>query len=131
MVNYYHTMLEAIQQGPHAVEATMPKFIKDAKLMNHIRFFMKSFPGYKLIINYMMAEGDHVFVKVTFRGTHQGTTAEIPSTYHQVVTPFALGYTIKNEKIIDFWAIANELEFFEQLGLSREEVEVKKQVFSS
>jgi predicted ester cyclase len=104
----------------------MHHFIKDQKLIDHILFFQKSFPGYKLIIKDLIAEGDRVFLKVDFVGIHEGLVEGIPPTEKEVVLPFALCYTIEEEKIVDFWAIANEMEFFEQLGLSLDQVDVPK-----
>jgi predicted ester cyclase len=127
MLNYYREMHKALKQGPAALEIAMKKYIADEKLMNHIRFFQKSFPGYQLILEYMMAEDNQVFVKVSFTGKHVGQAEHIPPTHQEVKVPFALGYKIENEKITDFWAIADEMDFFEQLGLKREQVEVRKE----
>jgi hypothetical protein len=41
-----------------------------------------------------------------------------------VYIPFALGYKVEDDKIVDFWPIADQLEFVEQLGMAREQVEV-------
>ena len=100
------------------------KYVEDEKLIQHILFFEKLFPEYKLVIDELIAEGDRVFVRSHFVGKHKGHMEGIPATHKKVNTPFAVGYQIKNEKIVDFWAIANELELFEQLGLAKEQVEV-------
>ncbi len=100
------------------------KYVEDQKLIDHILFFEKLFPKYEVIIDELMAEGPKIFVRAHFVGTHTGEMAGIPATYKTANTPFALGYEIKNEKIIDFWAIANEMELFEQLGLAKKQVEV-------
>ena len=101
------------------------KFVEDEKLIEHILFFEKLFPEYEVIINELMAEGDRVFVRSHFIGKQEGEADGIPATNKTVDTPFALGYKIKNEKIVDFWAIADQMELFEQMGLTREQVEIK------
>lgn len=110
--------------GKEKPEALIRQFVEDEKLIEHILFFEKLFPKYSAIIDEMVAEGDKVFVRAHVLGQHEGEAEGILATHKKFNTPFALGYTIRNEKIVDFWAIANEMEFFEQLGLAREQVEV-------
>jgi len=123
---YIREMLIAKDQGPEICKETMHRFIKDQKLIDHILFMNKAFPGYTVIIKDMIADGDRVFIQVDMVGKHEGSYEGIPVTNKEVLVPFALCYTIRDEKIVDFWAIANEMEFFEQLGLTREQVEVQK-----
>lgn len=123
---FYREIMHAKNHRPETLAETINKYVKTQKLIDHGTSFNKSFPGYELIIKDMIAEGDRVFIRVDFVGTHKGTTAGIPATGKAVKVPFALCYTIREEKIVDFWAIANEMEFFEQLGLTREQVEVQK-----
>jgi hypothetical protein len=127
MLNYFREMYRSRDEGSKAFQEAMNRLIKDEKLINHILFFTRSFPSYRLVIDYLVAEGDQVFVKANFVGRHEGDAEDIPATNQQVNVPFALGYKIFNEQIVDFWAIANEMEFFEQLGLSREQVDVRKE----
>lgn len=102
------------------------QFVADPRLIEHILFFEKLFPQYEAVVDEIMAEGNRVFVRSHIKGRHAGTTDGIPATNKKINVPFALGYQIENDKIVDFWAIANEMELFEQLGLARDEVEVSK-----
>ncbi|GEM_PF-5242821 len=126
MKKYYREVLYAKNHRPESLVETFYRFIKDQKLVDHILTLNKSFPGYDVIVKEMIAEGDRVFVNVDFVGTHKGIIEGIPATAKEVQVPFGLCYTIREEKIVDFWAIANEMEFFEQLGLTREQVDVQK-----
>lgn len=117
----YHEALN----GKEKPRELLIRFIEDQKLIEHILFFESLFPKYEAVIDEIIAEGKKVFVRARVIGMHEGNLEGIPATHKPVNTPFALVYTIKNEKIVDFWAIANELEFFEQLGLAREQVNVK------
>jgi predicted ester cyclase len=103
----------------------LKSYIEDEDLIEHILFFEKLFPKYELVIDELMAEGDRIFVRSHFIGKHEGMADGIPATNKTVDTPFALGYKIKNEKIVDFWAIANEMELFEQMGLTKEQLNIK------
>lgn len=116
----YHDSLS----GKKKTRELITRFVDDEKLIEHILFFETLFPEYETVIDELVAEGDKVFVRAHVTGIHEGNLEGIPATHKSVNAPFALGYTIKNERIVDFWAIANEMEFFEQLGLAREAVNV-------
>jgi predicted ester cyclase len=116
----YHAALS----GRKKTRESIMQFVEDEKLINHILFFEGLFPEYAVEIDEMVAEGDRIFVRSHLTGMHDGSLDGIPATHKSVDAPFALGYKIRDEKIVDFWAIANEMEFFEQLGLSREQVNV-------
>lgn len=120
---FYLNYLDALS-GHKKTRELISKFVSDEKLIGHILFFEKLFPKYELIIDELMAEGDHVFVRSHFVGKHKGEADGIPATQKTVDAPFATGYKMKNGKIVDFWAIANEMELFEQLGLARDQVDV-------
>lgn len=117
----YHDLLS----GKKKTREVLSRVIEDEKLIEHILFFENLFPEYELIIDELIAEGDKVFARSHMTGIHEGSADGIPATHKPINAPFALGYTIKKEKIVDFWAIANEMEFFEQLGLAREQVNVE------
>jgi predicted ester cyclase len=123
---YMNNMRKAQQIGPEELRKTMNTYIKDEKLIRHITFFKKAFPKYDVEIIDIMAEGNKLFVRINFIGKHVGEVDNIPVTNKEVEVPFALCYTIEDEMIVDFWALANEMEFFEQLGMSKEQVEVPK-----
>ena len=114
----------AAVSGKKKTRELITRFIEDDKLIGHILFFESLFPEYAVVIDELVAEGDKVFVRSHLMGQHEGEADGIPATHKKVDVPFALCYTIRNEKIVDFWAIANEMEFFEQLGLAREQVNV-------
>ena len=127
---FYLNYLSSLS-GKRKTRELISRFVEDEKLIGHILFFEKLFPKYELVIDEILAEGDRVFVRSHMVGTHEGDMDGIPATHKTVNTPFAVGYKIKNEKIVNFWAIANEMEFLEQLGLAREQVEVATSNFNS
>jgi predicted ester cyclase len=116
----YHAALS----GKKKTHESIMRFVEDEKLISHILFFEELFPEYEVEIDELVCEGDRVFVRSHLTGVHMGSMDGIPATYKSVDTPFALGYKIRDEKIVDFWAIANEMEFFEQLGLTKDQVNV-------
>lgn len=116
----------AALSGKAKTHELIAQFVADPRLIEHILFFEKLFPKYEAIVDEVIAEGNRVFVRSHIKGSHEGAIDGIPATHQKINVPFALGYHIENEKIVDFWAIANEMELFEQLGLARENVEVAK-----
>ena len=65
----------------------------------------------------MTAEENKVIVRARLTGTHLGDFNGIPPTNKEVDFPFAISYTIKDEKIIDHWLIADQMILMEQLGI--------------
>ena len=128
--NYHRDMRNALQQSKEAFWETAHRYIVDQKLIDHIAFFIKAFPNYNLEIEDAIAEGDKVFEKAIFIGKHEGEMNGIPATHQEAMVPFGLCFTVRDEKIVDFWAIANEMDFLEQLGISKEQVEVRPEKFS-
>ena len=116
-LHYHQTMEKAERYSRELLE----QYIEDEKLINHILYFRSMFPDYHLVIDEILAEGESVFVRANFEGTHTGEVDGILPTFKKVNTPFALRYVIRNDKIVDFWAIASEAEMLKQLGLARKE----------
>lgn len=116
----------AATSGKKKTKELLSRYIADEKLIGHALFFESIFPEYSLHVDELVAEGDRVFVRAHLTGQHTGEADVIPPTNRSVDTPFALGYRVENNKIVSFWAIANEMEFLEQLGLAREQVNVER-----
>jgi predicted ester cyclase len=108
---------EAIS-GKEKPAALQEKYIADSDqvLKDHIVMFEAAFPRYELIAEDMVAEGDKVAVRATFRGTHQGEFAGIPATGLKVEFPVYLIYRIENRKIAEHWMLADAMSLMQQLG---------------
>lgn len=89
---------------------------RDQALKDHIAMFEAGFPLYELIADDMIAEGDKVVVRATFRGTHQGEFAGIPATGNEVEIPVFLIYRIENGRIAEHWMQADVMGLMQQLG---------------
>lgn len=97
--------------------ATVDAFMTDESLKEHIAFFEAAFPGYQLKAEAMIAEGDQVFVRTTFTGTHNGDLMGIAPTGKEVTIAIALTYRIENGKIVEHWMLADQLSLMQQLGV--------------
>jgi len=88
----------------------------DQALKDHIAMFEAGFPLYELIADDVIAEGDKVVVRATFRGTHQGEFAGIAATDIEVEIPLILIYRIEDGKIAEHWMQADVMGLMQQLG---------------
>ena len=95
----------------------MEKYLSDNQLIEHIEFFDSVFPAYEIFADEITAEGNRVVVKARLKGRHQGELSGIPPTQKKVEVPFAIGYEIENNKIINHWMIFDQMMLMEQLGV--------------
>ena len=93
------------------------RYVSDEELKHHIALYEAAFPSYQLIAEDMIAEGDKVVVRSTFRGTHKGDLMGIPPTGKQVTMPLILIYRIADDKIVEHWMQADALGLLQQLGV--------------
>lgn len=108
---------EAIS-GKDKPRALQDEYIADSdeELKEHIVFFEAAFPHYELLVDDMVAEGDKVAVRVTFKGTHQSEFMGIAPTGKDVSIPISLIYRIAGSMIVDHWMLADQLGLMQQLG---------------
>jgi predicted ester cyclase len=88
----------------------------DQALKDHIDMFEAAFPLYELIAEDIIAEGDEVAIRATFRGTHEGEFAGIPATGNEVEIPVFLIYRIEDGLIVEHWMQADVMGLMQQLG---------------
>ncbi|NRB52325.1 MAG: ester cyclase [Saprospiraceae bacterium] len=104
-------------------EKLCDEFMTDQNLKEHIIFFDSIFPGYELIAEEMMSEGNRVMVRARIKGIHKGNFNGIHPTNKKVDFPFVINYTIENEKITQHWMIADQMILMEQLGVANVEAQ--------
>ncbi|HEX6554383.1 MAG TPA: ester cyclase [Ktedonobacteraceae bacterium] len=76
-----------------------------------------AFPNGRFSIEDMIAEGDRVVVRHTFRGSHQGDFRGIAPTDKQVTTTAIVISRIANGKAIEAWFNGDDLGRMQQLGV--------------
>lgn len=84
-------------------------------LKEHIAMFEAAFPRYELIAEDIIAEGDKVVARITFRGTHLGEFFGIPPTGTEAETSLIAIYRIEDGKIVEDWIQADAVGLLEQL----------------
>lgn len=113
IVRYYNAISGVIK-----TDALCEEFMTDKKLINNIKFFDGAFPRYELFIDEMVAENDKVMIRGRATRTHKAEFNGIPPTYKKMDLPFVIRYTIKNDKIVDHWLLADQGILMKQLGIS-------------
>lgn len=103
--------------GVKKTRKLLEKYVSDNHLMEHIEFFDTVFPAYEIFADEITAEGSRVVVKARIKGRHEGELSGIPPTHKNVEFPFAIGYEIENNKIINHWLVADQMMLMEQLGV--------------
>jgi steroid delta-isomerase-like uncharacterized protein len=82
-----------------------------------VSLIFSAFPDGRYSIEDMIAEGDRVVVRHTFRGTHQGDFRGLPPTGKQVTTTAIVISRIANGKAIEAWINGDNLGLMQQLGV--------------
>jgi len=76
-----------------------------------------AFPDLNVTIDDLIAEGDKVVTRWTFRGTHKGEFGKIPATGKQVSSTGITISRIADGKTVETWWSSDDLGLFQQLGL--------------
>ena len=85
----------------------------------HLRLlqaFWAAFPDWQETVEDVVAEGDRVVIRVTGRGTHEGTFQGIPPTGRQVTATGVGVARIAGGRIAETWAAYDALGLLQQLG---------------
>ena len=94
--------------------------IEEAK--QYIGMYNTAFPDLSATVEDVIAEGDKVLTRVTFRGTHQGESEEFgPPTGRQVEGQGLSLHRIEGGKIVEEWNSYDQLSLMQQLGLAPEQ----------
>lgn len=81
-----------------------------------ISMYQTAFPDIHVTIDDVIAEGDKVVVRQTFRGTHQGPMGNIAPTGKKVTFSGMFIFRIENDQFVEEWAMLDGLALQHQLG---------------
>jgi len=79
--------------------------------------YFAAFPDAIATIEDMVAEGDRVAIRVTWRGTHKGDFMNIAPTGNKIEMTNTLIFRIAVDKLAENWATIDELRMMQQLGV--------------
>ena len=75
-----------------------------------------AFPDAHTTIEDLVAEGDRVVQRITFRGTHQGEFMGVPATGNEVSVWAVVVSRMAGGKIAEEWQLVDGLSLMQQLG---------------
>ena len=78
--------------------------------------FRAAFPDGRMTIEEMVAEGERVATRKTFRGTHRGELMGIPPTGKVVEIGLIDIVRLVDGKVVESWSTADDLGLLQQLG---------------
>src|SRR5919199_4255541 len=78
--------------------------------------FRRAFPDGRMTIEEMVAEGDRVATRKTFRGTHRGELMGLPPTGRAVAIGLIDIARLADGQVVESWSAADELGLLRQLG---------------
>ena len=83
----------------------------------YITTFIKGFPDFHETIEDMIAEGDKVWVRFKFSGTHTGEYLGLAPTGKRITVECVDIFRMVDGKVVEEWEVADGLDFLKQLGL--------------
>lgn len=101
--------------GQPKTEKLMDRYVSDPGLKEHIRVAESAFPEYELIPILLVADGDLVAARCTFRGVHKGEFAGIQPTGKRVSAELMIFYRIREGRIAEHWMQMDTRVLIEQL----------------
>jgi predicted ester cyclase len=79
--------------------------------------YRQGFPDTHTTIDDLIAEGDYVVARITYRGTHRGTLMGIAPTNRQIVLPSVVICRLSNGRVAELWEEFDQLSLMTQLGV--------------
>ena len=78
--------------------------------------FRSAFPDFKTTIDDMIAEGDKVVVRMTWRGTHKGEFMSMPPSGKSVSFGVIDIVRFAGDKFVEHWGLMDSTSMMQQLG---------------
>src|SRR5271170_3688340 len=101
--------------GQPKTDELVARLVSDPSLVEHIRQVEAAFPAYELIVQQLIAEGDLVAMRSTFRGVHQGAFAGIEPTHKAVSADLMIVYRLGDGRIVEHWLQLDMAGLMDQL----------------
>jgi steroid delta-isomerase-like uncharacterized protein len=102
--------------APEYVEHWTDRNLSREEAIEADTMFFKALSDLTATIEDLVAEGDKVAIRVTWRGTHKGELMGMSPTGKKAEMTNAGIYRIANGKIAECWATIDSLRFMQQLG---------------
>ena len=95
-------------------------------IKQYIAMLYKGFPDYHGTIEDIIAEGDKVWARVTYAGTHTGEYLGFAPSGKKISYSSVTIKRIVNGKMVEGWTVSDMMDFFKQLGIIEPAEKAKK-----
>jgi len=85
--------------------------------LQHNNVFNVAFSDRQITVEDLIAEGDKIMARITWRGIHSGDFQGLPPTGKQVVIGAFIVERIKDGKTVEHWSLFDQRSMMQQLGL--------------
>jgi C-1 hydroxylase len=75
-----------------------------------------AFPDWHETVEDIIAEGDKVWVFLSYSGTHKGMFMGLAPTGNRIETKAVDIYRVVNGKLAEYWTVTDKLNIFKQVG---------------
>jgi steroid delta-isomerase-like uncharacterized protein len=82
-----------------------------------VSMFFTAFPDMQITLDDVIAEGDRVSTRGSFRGTHQGEFMGIPATGKVISVQYQDHWRLENGRAVENWVRLDLLGLMQQLGV--------------
>jgi predicted ester cyclase len=93
-----------------------------------IKMGLNAFPDWHETVEDIIAEGDKVWVRLAYAGTHKGEFMGLSPTGKKITSKAVDIYRIVNGKLAEYWNVTDNVSIFKQVG-AIEVTEKGKQLF--
>jgi C-1 hydroxylase len=77
---------------------------------------LKAFPDWHETIEDIIAEGDKVWVRLAYAGTHKGEFMGLSPTGKKIKSSAVDIYRIVDGKLVEYWNVTDNINIFKQVG---------------
>jgi predicted ester cyclase len=98
-------------------DALLGEMQSAAAFRQMLAVFDTAFPGHRVTVENMSAEGDYVYVLHTHLATHTGPFMHLAPTGRRVVVGGVEIFRVRDGKIVEFWRKDDDASLLMQLGI--------------
>jgi C-1 hydroxylase len=81
-----------------------------------INMGLHAFPDWHETVEDIVAEGDKVWVRLSYTGTHKGEFMGLASTGNKISSKAIDIYRVVNGKLAEYWNVTDNVNIFKQIG---------------
>lgn len=102
--------------SPNAINHSVPAGLPQEP-NQFLGLHLGAFPDVRATVEDLLADGDKVIVRVSYRGTHQGAFMGMAPTGKQITVMGIHIFRVANGKLVEHWGLTDRIAALRQLGV--------------